>query len=82
MANPHNSTGASGIAAMEATAVARAEGLKLTAQLLADQLARVMADIHGGTWQSVIDHGADSSFVLIRPNLDKSIQKPRGGEAA
>lgn len=83
MATHANSTSVLGIAtalSVQADVVARTK--KISVQNVADVVATLMQDIHGGIWTAVIDHGADSSFVLIRPRLDQPIVKPKRGEIA
>lgn len=66
--------------AMQANAVAKTK-IK-SVQNVADVLARMMEDLHGGSWRAFVEHGANAEFVLVRPNNEKAIAKPRRGEAA
>lgn len=65
-----------------AQATAGASGKMTNVRLLADALAELMAEIHGGRWYAAIDHEAKTSFVLIRPRNEKPIGKPNRGEVA
>lgn len=51
-------------------------------QNVADVLATMMEDMHGGTWKTDIDHGSNTAFILIRLANDKPIAKPKRGEIA
>lgn len=76
MATHANSTAAPGVAAIHAAAIARADGLKLTAQLLAERLRDVMKEIHGGEWRIQIDHEVE--LLMIVPRLDRAASPKRG----
>lgn len=78
MANNETSTKLPSVAALEAEAVARVEGLKRTAELLAARLAEVMQELHGGTWVSHLMHEPGSEFAIIRPKLDRPVNPKRG----
>jgi hypothetical protein len=83
MAANANSTTASAIAtalAMQAGTVAKTK--TKTIQNLADVLARLMQEIHGGSWRACVDHGPNTSLVLIRPNNETAIAKPTLGKVA
>jgi hypothetical protein len=83
MAANANSTTAPAIAtalSMQADAVASAK-LK-TIRSLAETLAALMQDIHGGSWRADIHHEDSVSMVLIRPKAQEPlISKPKRGEA-
>lgn len=77
MANHANSTIVPTIAtalAMQADAVVK--GKLKSVQNVADVLARMLEDIHGGSWSVFVEHGANSEFLLIRPDNEKVILKP------
>lgn len=78
MATNTRTTVPSAIAALEAESHARAEGLKQTAQLLADRLAQVMQELHGGKWGTCMMHNPGSEFAVVRPQLDRTINPKRG----
>lgn len=60
------SSAPSAVAALHAESMARAEGMKLTAQLLAERLRDVMQEIHGGDWRIQIDHENAFAFIVSR----------------
>lgn len=79
MANHANSTPVPAVAALHADAIARVEGLKFTAQILADRLRDVMKEIHGGAWSFDINHV--SQFISIcQDDLGCGAIAPRRGE--
>ncbi len=80
MAAARHSTNFSTALASAATASANAQMRGV--QNIADCLAALMEEIHGGEWKTFIDHGDESSFVLIRPIREKKMRKPRHGEVA
>ena len=49
-------------------------------QNVANVLASMMEDMHGGAWRVDANHEANSSFVLIRPVSEQAISKPKRGE--
>lgn len=50
-------------------------------QNVADVLATMMQDIHGGRWKAFCDH--ETEFVLVRSMTENGpIAKPERGEAA
>ena len=77
MATHANSIVTPAVAAIHAAAIARSEGLKTTAQMLAGSLRDVMQEIHGGNWRVQIDH--DAEFVMIARRADRPTA-PKAGE--
>lgn len=65
--------------AMQADTVVKTK-LK-TIQNLADILAALMQDVHGGLWNAWADHEPSAAFILIRQQNEKPITKPKCGEA-
>lgn len=59
--------------AAQSNAAARMKILSI--QNLADVLAALMHDAHGGEWKVECDHV--SGFVLIRRTIDNSMPRPR-----
>ncbi|QAZ45967.1 hypothetical protein [Mesorhizobium sp. Pch-S] len=82
MAANANSTTAPAIATLAIQANAVSETKTKTVLKLADTVAALMQEIHGGTWRAFVEHGANSEFVLIRPLNEKAISKPKRGEVA
>lgn len=75
-----NTTALSTALAAQAHQVARLQ--RTSIKNVADVLATMMQDMHGGTWKTAIDHGSDTAFILIQPASDKPIAKPKRGEIA
>ena len=82
MAANANSTTAPAIATLAIQANAISKTKTKAIQNLADIVATLMQELHGGTWRAYVEHGADSEFVLIRPLNLKAISKPKRGEVA
>ncbi len=76
MSTARRAEGPAAVAALHANALARAEGLKTTARILAENLRHVMQEIHGGEWRIQIDH--DVELLMIVPRLDRPASPTRG----